>query len=240
MTVSLVYGDDAVGKTMHVRTFCELAEHACFISMELKNRKVFALDRGGHKTEDSPSYDIYEALVIDPAPPYRIKPVETYNLFVKTVEDILKSGKRYDVLVVDGISDISKLAESVVLAYLQKENPKRKAIGDKDQASWSKRNDLANLPIEALSNWSVLESNDVFMTTLRKDNYEDNVKIGRKVSVQSLVKEKLCDVRVHLKCGRNGYTAEFEKVPDWSKKFEQEVTIAPGGLYAEYSKRGLV
>ena len=247
MTTTLIYGLDSTGKSSQVKTICELAETPIVISLELKNRKLYSLDRMGKMTPDTP-FEVVEPLVLEPAPSFKVVPIDTFNALGKVVERILNNTgpdgkkKEYTTVVIDGISDISRWAEKVVIKEIQKKHPDQKVIGEKNLAGWAARNNLTCLPMERLSAWAEVNDARVYFTTLMSDEYVNNTKVGYKCDIQQRVRDKACDVRIKLTKDGRGYMAKFEKVPAWANKEDakEEVAIGEGGLYMELLKRGLV
>ncbi len=246
MTLSLIYGADATGKSLHCKSFCETSESALYISLELKNRKMLSLDaKTGSMTKDTP-FDVFEALVLEKPPSYNTDMIATYNKFGEILNKLLNNKgidgnpKHYEVVVIDGVSDFSKMAEKVTIAELQKTQPTRKEIGKKDLASWEVRNNLACMPLEKLANWAQIENVNVIATSLLTGEYVNAAKVGYKVAVQERIKEKASAIRVKLVKDGRGYIADFEKIPNWANDGESSVKVVKGGLVAEFGKRGLL
>ncbi len=233
----LIYGQDAVGKSIQVKAICEMTEHPLYISMELKNRRLLGLDKLGQQTEQSP-FDVMEALVI--TPDYKIDPIKTYEKLGSIIQDVLNKPDEHDTVVIDGISEIPKYTEKVVLKRLQDAKPEAhiKMIGKDNLAAWAARNNLAHMPMEQLSSWAVLHDKKVFLTSLMTDEYIGEKKVGRCVDAKDRLR-KLCDVRVMLTCDGRGRLADFEKVPDGCDG-TNPVVIGKGGLAGEFMKRGLL
>lgn len=245
ITTTLIYGRDSTGKSSQVKAICEASETPIVISMEIKNRKLYGLDTSGKMTADTP-FEVVEPLIIEPAPSFKIMPVETFNAMGKVIERILNNLgpdgkiKKYDVVVIDGISDISRYAEKVVIREIQKKHPDQKVIGKENLAGWAARNNLTCMPMERLASWAEVHDAKVFFTTLMADEYINNAKVGYKCDIQQRVKDKACDVRICLTKDGRGYMAKFEKVPAWANKEKEEVVVGDGGLYMELVKRGLM
>ncbi len=229
MTMFLTYGNDSTGKSAQHKAICEALSDAIYISLEVKNRRLL----------DGVDFEVKEALVIEPAPSYKVDRVATYHNLGKIIEGILNSGNKYKVVVVDGISEIPKYAEQVVLKELQKTKPERKMIGDKDMASWSVRNNLAYLPFERLSAWAEITGANVFLTSLMTDEYYGEKKIGRTADAKDRLK-KICDVRTMLTNDAQGFRAFVEKQPDWATEKPSPVKLNKGGLMMEFMERGLL
>ena len=227
ITFFLIFGDDAVGKSVQLKSICLASENPYYLSLEIKNRKFLENVDFAHK----------EMLVI--RPDYKIDSVATYNSIGHTIEAILNSKDTFDTVVIDGISDIPRYAEKVVLAELQKTQPSRKVLGDKDMQSWMVRNNLAHLPLERMANWAEMKGVKVFMTSLMADEYFGEKKIGRCIDAKDRLR-KLADVRVQLVKDGRGYIAKFEKLPEWAADGPVEMVVDKSGLLVEFSKRGLM
>jgi len=227
ITFLLVYGNDSVGKSVQLKNICLSSEKPIYISFEIKNRKLL----------ESVDFEHKEALVIQPD--YKIDSIATYHNFGKIIQDILNGKDGYDVVVIDGISDIPRYAEKVAIAELQKSDKNRKAIGPTDMQSWMVRNNLAHLPLERMANWAEIHGVKVFMTSLMTDEYFGEKKIGRCVDAKDRLR-KLADVRVQLVKDNRGYIARFEKMPEWAAEGAAEVVVDKSGLLVEFSKRGLL
>lgn len=229
MTMFLTYGNDSTGKSAQHKAICDTLGDALYISLEVKNRRLL----------EDVTFEVKEALVIEPAPSYKVDRVATYHNLGKIIEGILNSGEKYKTVVVDGISEIPKYAEQVVLKELQKIKPDRKVIGKDDLAAWTVRNNLAYLPFERLSSWSEITGANVFLTSLMTDEYFGEKKIGRCVDAKDRLR-KLCDVRTMLTNDAQGFRAFVEKQPDWANEKASPVKLAKGGLVVEFMERGLV
>lgn len=228
MTFYLIYGQDSTGKSVQCKNLCEMSESALYISLEIKNRRLL---------KDS-EFDVTEALVIQKD--YKVDPIGTYEKFGQIIEKVLKENS-HKTIVVDGISEIPRYAEKVVLAELRKKpgNENRKVIGKDDKQAWAVRNNLAHLPLERLSSWAEIEGCNVFLTSLMCDEYVGEKKVGRCVDAKDRLR-KLCDVRVMLTNDGRGYLAKFEKVPGWANEGAVEVAVGKGGLASEFVKRGIL
>lgn len=242
----LIYGQDAVGKSIQTKAICEMSENSLYVSMEVKNRKLLGLDeKTGLMKPDAP-FDVIEGLVLTPHPSYQTDYLQTYNKLGTIIQNVINGigidgkPKDYDTVVIDGISELDKMSEAAVLFELRKEKPGRKEIGQKDLASWELRNNLSCMPMEQLSNWAIAANAKVFLTTLLKGEYLDSVKKGYKVNVQDRIREKACEARVCLISNGMGHIARFEKMPGWAVDGEIEVAIGKGGLAAELMKRKLL
>lgn len=229
MTMFLTYGNDSTGKSAQHKAICDVLGDALYISLEIKNRKLL----------DGVSFDVKEALVIEPAPSYKVDRVATYHNLGKIIEGIFNGGEKYKTVVVDGISEIPKYAEQVVLVELRKKDPNRKVIGKDDLAAWTVRNNLAYLPFERLASWSEITGANVFLTSLMTDEYFGEKKIGRCVDAKDRLR-KLCDVRTMLTNDAQGFRAFVEKQPDWANEKVSPVKLAKGGLVVEFMERGLL
>lgn len=227
ITFFLIYGDDAVGKSIQLKNICLASENPYYLSLEVKNRKLLADVDFAHK----------ELLNIQPD--YKVDAIGTYNAIGRIIEAILNSKEKFDTIVLDGISDIPRYAEKVVIAELQKKEPGRKVIGPTDMQSWSVRNNLAHLPLERLANWAEDKGTRVFMTSLMADEYFGEKKVGRCVDAKDRLR-KLADVRVKLTKDNRGYIAKFEKVPNWATEGLPEVVVDKQGLLVQFSMRGLL
>lgn len=261
MATFLLYGRDAVGKSAQVKAICEASPDAIVISLEMKNRRLYKLDDMGKMTDESPC-EVVEPLILEKPPSYKVMPVETFNAMGKIIERILNGqgadGKpmAYKTVVIDGISDLSHWAEQVVISELQKKwdansdkgkGSRPKVIGKENLAAWAARNNLTCMPMERLATWAEITGANVFFTTLMKAEYINNAKSGYTIDIQERIRDKSCDVRVCLSKDGRGYTARFEKEPDWAEKngsdnvaFKPEVFIGRGGLFIELMKRGLL
>ena len=246
MTLSLIYGADATGKSLHCKTLCEAFDTPLYISLELKNRRMLSLDaRTGVMTKDTP-FDVFEAVVLEKPPKYDTDLIATYNKLGEVLEKILNNKgldgkpKHYDIVVIDGVSDLSKMAEKIVIKELQKKQPTRQEIGKNDLASWEVRNNLACMPLERIANWAQIESVHVIVTSLLTGEYVNDTKVGYKIAVQDRIKEKASAIRVKLVKDGRGYIADFEKVPNWANDGDPTVKVMRGGLVAEFGKRGLL
>ena len=228
MTLFLLYGNDSTGKSIQCKNIAEMSEDALYISLELKNRRLL-------KEAD---FTVSEALVI--AKDYKIDAIGTYRQFSKIIEDVINKGT-HKTIIIDGISEIPRYAEKVVIGEIQKMPGKAgtKVIGKENLAAWSVRNNLAHLPLERLSSWAEINSKDVFLTSLMCDEYIGEKKVGRCVDAKDRLR-KLCDVRVMLTNDGRGYLAKFEKVPAWAADGEKEVAVTKSGLATEFVKRGLI
>jgi len=224
--ISLIYGNDSTGKSVQMKSICEMSESALYISLEIKNRRLL----------EGAEFDITEALVIQKD--YKVDPVATYEKFGQIVEKVMNENS-HQTVVVDGISEIPRYAEKVVIKELQKKDPTKKVIGKENLAAWSVRNNLAHLPLERLATWAEIEGKNVYLTSLMCDEYIGEKKVGRCVDAKDRLR-KLCDVRVMLTNDGRGYLARFEKVPGWAKDGEIEVAVGKGGLATEFSRRGLL
>jgi hypothetical protein len=227
MTLFLIYGNDSTGKSIQMKSICEMSESPCYISLEIKNRRLL---------KDSGILMI-EALVIQKD--YKIDPVATYEKLGKNIEEILNSPAKFDTIIIDGISEIPRYAEKVVIRELQKAKPGTKVIGKENLAAWAVRNNLAHLPMERLSSWAEIHDKRVFLTSLMCDEYVGEKKVGRCVDAKDRLR-KLCDVRVMLTNDGRGYLAHFEKVPSWAKDGASPAVVGKGGLATEFSRRGLL
>lgn len=242
----LIYGQDAVGKSIQTKAICEMSENSLYISMEIKNRKLLGLDeKTGLMTPDC-QFDVVEALILTPHPDYQTDYLQTYNKLGGIIQNVINGigldgkPKQYDTVVIDGISELDKMSEAQVLSDLRKEHPNRKEIGKNDLASWEVRNNLSCMPMEKLSYWATINHAAVFLTTLFKGEYLDNIKKGYKVNVQDRIREKACEARICLTSDGRGRMARFEKVPGWAVDGEMEVLVGKGGLAAEMVKRKLL
>lgn len=199
-----------------------------YISLEIKNRKLL---------KDSP-FDVAEALVI--AKDYKIDAIETYNRLMGIIEKILNTDS-HKTVVIDGISEIPRFAEKVVIKQIQEMPGKAgtKVIGKDNLAAWSVRNNLAHLPMERLASWAEIKDCNVYLSSLMCDEYIGEKKVGRCVDAKDRLR-KLCDVRVMLTNDGRGYLANFEKVPGWVNEGVKEVAVGKGGLATEFMKRGLI
>ena len=207
----------------------------------------------GKMTKDTP-FEVAEPLILEPAPSFKVVPIETFNSMGRVIERILNNQgpdgkpKFYKTVVIDGISDISRWAEKVVIREIQKKHPDQKVIGKENLAGWAARNNLACMPIERLAAWAEVAGANVFFTTLMTPEYLNNAKSGYKVDIHDRIRDKACDVRICLTKDGRGYIARFEKEPKWSNKGDytgdgkrkDEVLIGEGGLFAELCKRGLL
>ena len=228
MTLFLIYGDDSTGKSVQCRNICEMSEDALYISLELKNRRLL-------KEVD---FTVSEALVV--AKDYKIDTVGTYRQFSKIIEGVINKGT-HKTIVIDGISEIPRYAEKVVISEIQKMPGKEgtKAIGRENLVAWSVRNNLAHLPMERLASWAEINDKDVFLTSLMINEYIGEKRVGRCVDAKDRLR-KLCDVRVMLTNDGRGYLAKFEKVPAWAVDGEKEIAVSKSGLATEFVKRGLL
>lgn len=226
MTLFLIYGQDAAGKSVQCKNICEMSESALYISLEIKNRKLLK----------DVEFDVTEALVIQKD--YKVDPIGTYDRFGQIIEKVMNENK-HKTIIVDGISEIPRYAEKVVIMELRKKDPNRKVIGKDDKQAWSVRNNLAHLPLERLSSWAEIEGCNVFLTSLMCDEYVGEKKVGRCVDAKDRLR-KLCDVRVMLTNDGRGYLAKFEKVPGWASEGDIEVAVGKSGLASEFVKRGLL
>jgi hypothetical protein len=243
MTLFLTYGNDSTGKSIQHISIAEMSSDALYISLEIKNRKLLA----------GADFDVVEALVIEKAPSFKIDPIASYNKLGSIIEDVLNGKgidgkqKTYDTVVVDGISDMHRWAEKVVIGEMQKKwdasssktGPRPKVIGKDNLAAWSVRNNLAHMPLECLSTWAEMTDAKVFLTSLMTDEYFGEKKVGRCVDAKDRLR-KLCDVRVMLEKDSRGYIASFEKVPGWSGEGTSPLKVGKNGLAAEFAKRGLL
>lgn len=227
MTFFLIYGNDAVGKSVQLKNICLASENPYYLSLEIKNRKLFESVDFAHK----------ELLAF--TPDYKLDAIATFNAIGRVIEAIITSKEHFDTIVIDGISDIPRYAERVVLAELQKKEPGRKVIGPTDMQSWMVRNNLAHMPLERLSNWAETKGTRVFMTSLMTDEYVGEKRVGRCVDAKDRLR-KLSDVRVLLSKDNRGYVAKFEKVPEWALDGQNEVIIDKSGLLIQFSTRGLL
>lgn len=229
MTMFLTYGNDSTGKSAQHKAICEALGNALYISLEVKNRRLL----------QDVAFEVKEALVIEPAPSYKIDRARTYHNLGKIIEGVLNSGDKYKVVVVDGISEIPKYAEQVVLKEIQKEKPAIKVIGKDNLAAWSVRNNLAYLPFERLASWAEITGANVFLTSLMTDEYFGEKKIGRCVDAKDRLR-KVCDVRTMLTNDAQGFRAFVEKQPDWATEKSSPVKLQKGGLVMEFMERGLI
>ena len=228
MTLFLLYGNDSTGKSIQCKNIAEMSEDALYISLELKNRRLL-------KEVD---FAVEEALVI--AKDYKVDAIGTYRQFSKIIDDVINKGT-CKTIIIDGISEIPRYAEKVVISEIQKLPGKAntKVIGKDNLAAWSVRNNLAHLPLERLSSWAEINGKDVFLTSLMRDEYVGEKNVGRCVDAKDRLR-KLCDVRVMLTNDGRGYLAKFEKVPAWASEGEKEVAVSKSGLATEFVKRGLI
>jgi hypothetical protein len=226
ITFILIYGDDNTGKSVQCTNICEMAEKALYVSLEVKNRKLLK----------DVSFDVTEALVIDPT--NKIDAVPTFNKLGGIIEKIMKDNE-HDTVVIDGISDLHRWAEKVVIAELKKKDPARKVIGKDDKQAWSVRNNLAYLPMERMSVWAEVNDRVVLVTSLLTDEYLGEKKIGRCVDAKDRLR-KTADVRVQLINDGRGHLARFEKMPGWATEGPMEMVIGKGGLAVEFAKRGVI
>jgi hypothetical protein len=204
-----------------------MAENALYVSLEVKNRKLLR----------KVSFDHEEVLAFDKT--NKISGIETFNKLGRVIEKTMNDNK-YSTVVFDGIYDIPRWAEKVVLSEIQKKDPSRRVIGDKDKASWAVRNNLAYLPMERMSVWSENNNCDIFITTLMTDEYIGEKKVGRTADAKLRLK-KTADVRVHLLRDGRGYIAKFEKVPGWANDGPMEVGLkGKDELAMEFMNRGLL
>jgi hypothetical protein len=226
--MTLLYGNDSSGKSTQLINVAEMSESALYISLEIKNRKLL---------KDSP-FDVTEALVI--AKDYKVDAIETYNRLMSIIEKILNTDS-HKTVVIDGISEIPRFAEKVVIKQIQEMPGKAntKVIGKDNLAAWSVRNNLAHLPFERLASWSEIKDCNIYLSSLMTDEYAGEKKIGRCVDAKDRLR-KLCDVRVMLTNDGRGYLANFEKVPGWANDGAKEVVVGKGGLATEFMRRGLI
>lgn len=226
MTFFLIYGNDATGKSVHCKAICDMAESAVYVMLEMKDTRLL----------EGSGFDVIKPLVLTDE--YKIDPIPTFNKVGEAIQKIVKENK-YEVVVIDGISDFPRWAEKVVIQQLQKKNPDQKVIGEKNLAGWAARNNLAALPVEKLAMWAEVNNRKVFATTLMTDEYIGEKKVGRTLDAKDRVR-KAADVRVMLTHDGRGRLAKFEKVPGWSIKGEPEIAIKNGELGIELMKRGLL
>lgn len=227
MTFFLLYGEDSTGKSVQSISICEMAENALYVSLEVKNRKLLR----------NVSFDHEEILVFDKT--NKIACIDTFNKLGKTIEKIMNENK-YSTVVLDGIYDIPRWAEKVVIQEIQKKHPGQTTVGANNLAGWAARNTLAYLPMERMSVWAENNDCDVFITTLMTDEYVGEKKIGRTADAKGRLK-KTADVRVHLTKDGRGYMAKFEKVPGWAKEGDAETLLkGKDALAMEFMKRGLL
>jgi len=224
--MALIYGNDSVGKSIQMMNISEMSESALYISLEIKNRRLL----------EHAEFDVTESLVIQKD--YKVDPIGTYEKFCQIVEKVMKDNA-HKTIIVDGISELPRYAEKVVIKELQKTKPTTKVIGKDNLAAWAVRNNLANLPLERLSTWAEIENHNVFLTSLMKDEYVGEKNVGRCVDAKDRLR-KLCDVRIMLTNDGRGYLAKFEKVPGWANEGALEVAVGKGGLGSELTKRGLL
>lgn len=229
MVFYLIYGTDSVGKTVQLKNICENhAESALYISLEPKDRKLL---------KDAP-FAVEEPLVIDDT--NNVVPVDSFNNLGKLIEKVMKENK-HDLVVIDGISDIPKWAEKVVIKKIQQMPGKAgtKVIGKENLTAWAARNNLAYLPLERMALWAVKYDRKVFATTLMTDDYVGEKKVGRTIDAKDRVR-KLSDVRIQLTNDGRGRLAKFEKVPGWAEEGPADVAVTKTGLAVELLKRGLL
>lgn len=227
MTLFLIYGNDAVGKSVQLKNICAASENPYYLSLEIKNRKLLEGVEFAHK----------ELLAFTPE--YKVDSIATFNAIGRVIEAILSSKETFDTIVIDGISDLPRYAEKVVIAELQKKNPSRKVIGADDKQAWATRNNLAHLPLEKLANWAEIKGTRVFMTSLMTDEYFGEKKVGRCVDAKDRLR-KISDVRTMLTKDNRGYIAKFEKVPEWAVEGPAEVVVDKSGLLVQFATRGLL
>lgn len=259
ITTFLIYGRDSTGKSSQLKSICEASEEPIVISLEMKNRRLYGLNAMGKMTDESP-FEVVEPLVIENPPSFVTMPVETYNSMGKVIERILNNQgpdgkpKKYKTVVIDGISDISRWAEKVTIKGLQekwerkgKEGDMPVGIGKENLAAWTVRNNLTCMPLERLAAWAEINGANVFFSTLMTPEYLNNAKSGYKMDIQDRIRDKVCDVRVCLSSDGRGYTARFEKVPNWAEKITNkagavtvEMAISEGGLFMELARRRLL
>jgi hypothetical protein len=243
MTLFLTYGNDSTGKSVQHISIAEMSNDTLYVSLEVKNRRLL---KGA-------AFDVVEALVIEKAPSFKIDPIASYNRLGLIIENILNGKgldgkpKQYDTVIIDGISDMHRWAEKVVIAEMQKkwdasskkEGSRPKVIGKENLSAWSIRNNLAHMPLERLSTWAEMTDAKVFLTSLMADEYVGEKKVGRCVDAKDRLR-KLCDVRVLLTNDNRGYIASFEKVPAWAGEGQSPVKIGKSGLASEFAKRALL
>jgi hypothetical protein len=204
-----------------------MAESALYVSLEVKNRKLLR----------NASFDHEEILVFDKT--NKIACIETFNSLGKIIEKIMNENK-YSTVVFDGIYDIPRWAEKVVIQEIQKKHPGQTTIGENNLAGWAARNTLSYLPMERMSVWAEDHNCDVFITTLMTDEYVGQKKIGRTADAKGRLK-KTADARVHMVKDNRGYVARFEKTPGWAKEGDMEVLLkGKDALAMEFMKRGLL
>lgn len=199
-------------------------------------------------TDETP-FEVVESLVIEPPPSFATRPIETYHSMGKVIERILNGQgadgkpKKYKTVVIDGISDIKRWAEQVVIAELKKKWPETTAIGKENLAAWESRNRLNALPVERLSTWSEINGCNVFFSTLMEPEYLNGNKSGYKVAIQDHIRDKVCDTRIGLFKDGRGFTMRFEKVPphvEWDHPLPYEVVVRKNMLGIEMMKMGLL
>ena len=233
MSLHLIYGNDSVGKSTQLKTIAESSEDVIYISLEVKNRRLLK----------ESECEVVEVLHF--TPDFKVDPIPTYETLGNTINRIMSGkgqdgkAKQYKMVVVDGISEIPRYAEKMVIREIQKAHPTQKTIRENNLAGWAMRNTLAYLPFERLSSWAEITGANVLLTTLMADEYKGKDRIGRMADAKDRLK-KLCDSRIFLNRDAKGYSARFEKVPGWSTKKDEFVLIQEGGLFVEMMGRGLL
>jgi len=203
-----------------------MSEDALYISLEAKNRKILK----------GMPFEVVEAIQINND--YEVDPIPSYNLLKETVLDIMKKSK-HQVVVIDGISDIPRWAEKVVIKEIQKKHPENRTIGKENLAGWAARNNLAYMPMERMAMWAEVKDRIVIATTLMTDEYFGEKKVGVCVDAKPRLR-KIADVRVMLTNDGRGHLAHFEKMPVWAAEGKSPMAIGKGELAVEFSKRGIL
>lgn len=201
MVVAIIAGRGGVGKTAQLVYFPKIYQPSKWGLLELKDVK--SLDQIGMGYDNLTALDgklLSDAEAI-------LKRVESWR------DEIIKDkGVNLKLIVIDGISDLRKLARDE-----WNSTPGNKKASGKNKHAWEMINNRVRGIINPLVNYGLYYSVHVFMTAEMKDNYENDIKTGREPDIKEWMEHDIdCLIEMKKDKGTEHYHCICDKAPMWS------------------------
>lgn len=239
MALFLTYGEPGTGKSTQHAALCKILTPSVYLCLEIKDDEL--LTQSG--VQAIPIMQIDRETYLE-------DPVSTLFKLESSISDIIHGKIAAKTVVVDGISDIRTFAmkEWIFKDNIGRAKP-RKTVGGENLTAWSDINDRVKNILEPLINWGNIHRANIFFTAQMKDSYTAttdangkrvSIRDGKEINAKEWVEYDV-DVKCHLRRDAASYTAEFIKVPGWSKPVEKQLVEIPrDGMIGLLAERGLV
>ena len=233
MPLILTYGEAGNGKSTQYAAVAKYSgKRSIYLCMEVKDDKLLQW------------MNVPYAQIIQYNDMYEEDGIATLTRLESEIRKIIRDNQ-YDLVILDGISDIRKFAQKEwifrdnLIRAKDGKGP-RSGISGENKGAWAAINQRVMGILEPLINWSNIKKTTVMFTAQMKDSYMNDQKVGRQIAAGDWIEFDV-DVKCKLYRTEDGtYMAHFTKVPGWATALDEDVVVAKEGYYGLLLARGII